>query len=83
MLRAAGDHSAEEWLTEIDVPVLVVAGEKDTFTPASLSNWMVKQIPDGELMMVAGGSHVAPIEQPELVGERIRAFVERALAKQP
>jgi pimeloyl-ACP methyl ester carboxylesterase len=80
MLRAAGDHSAEEWLSEIDVPVLVVAGEKDTFTPASLSQWMADRIPGSELLMVAGGSHVAPIEQPELVGGRIRAFIERVTA---
>jgi pimeloyl-ACP methyl ester carboxylesterase len=80
MLRAAGEHSAEEWLGEVDVPVLVVAGEMDTFTPASLSEWMAERIPNAELLMVAGGSHVAPIEQPELVRERIRAFVERVAA---
>jgi len=80
MLRAAGDHSAEEWLGEVDVPVLIVAGEKDTFTPASLSESMAERIPNAELLMVAGGSHVAPIEQPELVGARIRAFVERVAA---
>jgi pimeloyl-ACP methyl ester carboxylesterase len=80
MLRAAGDHSAESWLGEINIPVLIVAGEKDTFTPASLSESMAERIPGAELLMVAGGSHVAPIEQPELVGARIRAFVERVSA---
>ena len=80
MLRAAGDHSAEEWLGEVDVPVLIVAGEKDTFTPASLSEAMAERIPNAELLMVTGGSHVAPIEQPDLVGARIRAFVERVAA---
>jgi pimeloyl-ACP methyl ester carboxylesterase len=77
MLRAAGEHSAEDWLGEIDVPVLVIAGEKDTFTPPSLSEAMAERIPGAELLMVAGGSHVAPIEQPDLVGSRIRAFVDR------
>lgn len=77
MLRAAGEHSAEDWLGEIDVPVLIVAGERDTFTPASLSEEMAARIPGAELLMVEGGSHVAPIEQPELVAERVRAFVER------
>jgi pimeloyl-ACP methyl ester carboxylesterase len=80
MLRAAGDHSAEEWLAEIKVPVLVVAGERDTFTPPSLSSFMAELIPGAELLMVPGGTHVAPIEQPELVGERIRALVERVSA---
>ena len=80
MLRAAGDHTAEDWLDEVDVPVLIVAGERDTFTPASLSELMAERIPNAELLMVAGGSHVAPIEQPELVGGRIRAFIERVSA---
>jgi pimeloyl-ACP methyl ester carboxylesterase len=78
MLRAAGDHSAEQWLAEVDVPTLVVAGERDTFTPASLSRFMAEKIPGAELCLVPGGSHVTPIEQPTLVGERIRGFVERA-----
>jgi pimeloyl-ACP methyl ester carboxylesterase len=77
MLRAAGEHTAEDWLAEIDVPVLVVAGEKDTFTPASLSESMVERIPGAEMLMVHGGSHVAPIEQPDLINPRIKQFLER------
>lgn len=80
MLRSAGEHTAEEWLGEINVPVLVVAGEKDTFTPASLSESMVERIPGAELLMVHGGSHVAPIEQPDLIGGRIKQFLERVAA---
>ena len=78
MLRSAGEQTAEDWLGEIDVPVLVVAGERDTFTPASLSASMADRIPKAELLMVKGGSHVAPIEQPELIGGRIKQFLERA-----
>jgi pimeloyl-ACP methyl ester carboxylesterase len=77
MLRAAGEHSAEDWLPSVDVPVLVIAGEKDTFTPASLSEHMAAQMPKAELLMVKGGTHVAPIEQPELICASIKAFVER------
>jgi len=80
MLRAAGDHSAEDYLAKVDVPVLILAGEKDTFTPSSLSTFMGEQIPKAELVVVEGGTHVAPIEQPELVGARIKAFVERVAA---
>ncbi len=80
MLRGAGDHSAESYLPDLDIPVLVIAGERDTFTPAWLSEHMVKLLPKGELLMVPGGTHVAPIEQPGLVGDKIRAFVEKACA---
>ncbi len=80
MLRAAGRHNASDLLTRIQVPVLVVAGERDTFTPAFLARAMAEALPHGELLMVKRGTHVAPIEQPELVNARIESFLrERVL----
>jgi pimeloyl-ACP methyl ester carboxylesterase len=75
MLRAAGKHSAGDLLTRVDVPVLVVAGEKDTFTPAFLAESMASTLPKGELLMVPRGTQVAPIEQPRLVNARIEEFL--------
>jgi pimeloyl-ACP methyl ester carboxylesterase len=75
MLRAAGEHTAGDLLPSIDVPVLVVAGERDSFTPAFLASAMTETIPKGELMMVPSGTHVTPIEQPELVDARIEQFL--------
>lgn len=75
MLRGAGEHSAEDYLSHIKVPVLIVAGEKDTFTPAWLSEAMASKIPGAELLMVPNGSHAAPLEQPELVNGRIEEFL--------
>jgi len=76
MLRAAGEHTAEDLLPQIRVPTLIVAGEKDTFTPAHLARTMQKAIPGAELLMVPGGSHVVPIEQHKLVSERIVQFLK-------
>jgi pimeloyl-ACP methyl ester carboxylesterase len=75
MLRAAGEHTAGDLLSEIDVPVLVVAGERDTFTPAFLAQAMAEAIPKGELLMVPRGTHVTPIERPELVDARVLQFL--------
>jgi pimeloyl-ACP methyl ester carboxylesterase len=77
ILRAAGEHTAVDLLPQIDVPVLVVAGERDTFTPAFLATAMAQAIPKGELLMVPRGTHVAPIEQPELVNPRIEQFLRQ------
>lgn len=80
MLRAAGEHSAEDLLRHVDVPVLVVAGERDTFTPAFLAHAMAEALPKGELLMVPSGTHVTPIEQPVLVDAAIEKFFrERVL----
>lgn len=80
MLDQVKDHTVEEHLNEIQAPTLVVAGEHDSFTPAWLSRRMVRLMPEAELLVVPGGTHVAPLEIPELVHLRIqRFFDERVL----
>ncbi len=76
MLRGASDHSAGGYLDEIDVPVLVLAGSRDRFTPARLSTEMADRIPGGRYVEVCEGTHTAPIEQPVRVNLAIRAFLE-------
>jgi pimeloyl-ACP methyl ester carboxylesterase len=77
MLAHAGEHSAEDLLSEIHVPVLVVAGDRDTFTPAHVSSAMATAIPGAELLMLPGGTHVAPLEHRETVFARISGFLEQ------
>ncbi len=77
MLAAANEHSAVDLLPQIAVPVLVVAGETDGFTPPDLSQAMASAIPDAELLVVQAGSHTAPLERPELVGRTVREFLAR------
>lgn len=80
MLRSAGAHNAYDLLAHVEVPVLVVAGEHDTFTPAFLAQEMARALPKGELLTVPNGTHVTPIEQPELVDGRVEEFLkERVL----
>jgi len=77
MLAAAGEHSAVDLLPEVAVPTLVVAGERDGFTPPELSRAMAAAIPDSELLEVEGGSHTAPLERPDLVCRTVRDFLCR------
>ena len=74
---AAADASA--LLPTIDRPVLLVAGERDVFTPAPLSEAMAKVIPGSELLVIKGGSHYLPIEFPALVNETIASFLARRI----
>ncbi len=75
MLSSAGEHSAEDLLGEIDVPALVISGERDGFTPPARSRAMAAAIPGADLLEIPRGSHTAPIERPELVRERVREFL--------
>src|SRR6185436_10460863 len=67
MLRHASEHTAWDHLPQVEVPTLIVAGTEDTFTPFWLSEEMQARIPGAELLAVPGGTHVAPIEHPELI----------------
>jgi len=75
MLRAAGEHSAEDSLSQVRVPVLVIAGGKDSFTPAAVSEVMAQAIPGAELEVIGSGTHLAPLEHHREISARIAAFL--------
>jgi len=79
MLSSAAQHSAEDLLPEIAVPTLVIAGERDGFTPPDRSRAMADAIPGAELLEIEQASHTAPIERPHLVDSTIRDFLARRI----
>jgi pimeloyl-ACP methyl ester carboxylesterase len=80
-MQAASVHSAEDHLSAVDVPTLVVGGDRDHFTPPWLSRRMAQAIPDAELCMVSGGSHTTPLEAPELVDRAVADFLRRRVSE--
>ena len=75
MLKELAEHSSEEYLGEIDVPTLIIAGELDTFTPTYRSHEMHEMIPGSELLVAPNGTHIAPLELPDLINARIEKFL--------
>lgn len=79
MLHLAGEHTAEDLLGRIHAPTLVVAAERDTFTPVALAEHMASAIPGGELLHLRGASHAAPVEQPDLIARTYDEFEARRI----
>ena len=77
MLKLAGEHDAQALLPEVSVPTLIVAAERDTFTPMELAEEMARAIPLAEFEVVAGASHAAPVEQPDRIADCIEDFLDR------
>lgn len=75
LTRNMQQHTAEASLKKIKVPTLILGAEDDTFTPVWLSKKMHHLIPKSELFIVKKGSHVALVEQPELINFRIEKFI--------
>jgi pimeloyl-ACP methyl ester carboxylesterase len=74
IFKSLGEHSAKDVLPKIDVPVLVIAGDRDPFTPKKVAEKMARRIPGAELCVIPGGTHYVPVEYPELVNLRIEKF---------
>lgn len=72
--RALSAHDASDILSAIRVPTLIIAGQRDLFTPAEVSEDIARRIPDAELLVVKGGTHYTPIEYPMTVNLRIEKF---------
>jgi pimeloyl-ACP methyl ester carboxylesterase len=82
-LSDASRHDATSTLPEVAVPTLVVAGDRDGFTPLRRSMAMAAMIPDAELLVLPAGTHTGPLEHPELLSLRIHKFLSERLAPQP
>jgi pimeloyl-ACP methyl ester carboxylesterase len=77
MLEDAGNHTTEDRLPQIDVPTLILAGEKDHFTPSWVSEVMETRIPKSEMHMIRGGTHTAPLEHSDLTILLIQDWLRR------
>jgi pimeloyl-ACP methyl ester carboxylesterase len=82
---AKGMHrfDAGPWLDQVDVPVQVLVGSDDRFSPPELGEVMVATIPDAELVQIEGGSHAALIEHPLEIHDAIASFLHRRLGHEP
>ncbi len=76
MLKYAGAHSARDVLLKVQVPSLVLAAERDTFTPPWLAKEMAQLIDGAKHVVIEGGSHAAPVEQPSLVLRHLEELME-------
>ncbi|NCQ59161.1 MAG: alpha/beta hydrolase [Myxococcales bacterium] len=75
ILERLGEYDARPFLSEVDVPTLVVAGERDRFTPRRAMREMADAVHGAEMMVVPGGTHYVAVEYPELVNLRLEKFL--------
>ena len=75
MFRAGQEHSAEDMLDSIRVPVLIIHGTADVMTPFALADEMARRIPGAQLVKINGGAHTLPIEDPALINSEVEHFL--------
>ncbi|MET7859500.1 alpha/beta hydrolase [Streptomyces sp. NPDC005318] len=61
----------------LDVPVLILAGDKDLVTPSSHSETIADHLPEAELVIVPDAGHLVMLEHPETVTDRLADLLVR------
>ena len=75
--RAASDLLAEdvrEDLRRIEVPTLLIWGQRDTLVPPAAGDLLRKEIPGCRLLVLEGASHVPMFDRPEEFDAALLAF---------
>jgi pimeloyl-ACP methyl ester carboxylesterase len=63
MMSEMRGHSAADVLPTIEIPVLILGGDRDHFTPPAVQHRMHELIPGSELVLYPDGGHLLPVEQ--------------------
>lgn len=70
--QAMGAMDLAEGIAKLDLPVTVVAGERDRLLPLAHSRRMAERIPNARLEIVPDAGHLVPYEAPDVVTRAIR-----------
>jgi pimeloyl-ACP methyl ester carboxylesterase len=72
------DETAGLW-TLLRVPTLIACGDHDLLTPDEYSRKMADSLPQSELVIVTGASHLALLDKPDPINDGLIRLVNRAI----
>lgn len=77
--RALAMFDMRDSLSQINVPTLVIAGEKDLLMPIEDAQELVRLIPDARLVVIPHAGHLLIHEQPEAFLQMVSAFMKNTV----
>jgi pimeloyl-ACP methyl ester carboxylesterase len=73
--RACDAFDVRERLSEINAPVLIIAGEADQMTPLKHAVFLEQRLPHARLVTIPQTGHMVMIESAEIVARTVEEFV--------
>lgn len=73
-------HDILGHLDQIEIPSLIMGGDKDRVIPFHLQRFLQQRMPKAELYIIKDGSHVPQVDFPERVNARLKVFLEQHLS---
>jgi pimeloyl-ACP methyl ester carboxylesterase len=77
LMERLGEHDAEAVLRNIDIPTLIVTGDRDILTPVNTAEKMHRAIRGSRLVVIEGGTHYTPVEYPAIIQDEAIQFLAR------
>ena len=74
--RGSAAHETWKHMGEVEIPVLIMAGEQSATITPELARRQASEFPRAGVDIVPDAGHFLPMERPELVADRVRRFVE-------
>ncbi|MCF6278562.1 MAG: alpha/beta fold hydrolase [Anaerolineales bacterium] len=74
---ACDNFDLREDLSRISAPSLIIYGTEDKMTPPRYSDFLHKNIPNAELVAIAGAGHMVMLEEPLQVADALAAFIQK------
>lgn len=78
MQRTEPNYTAQD-LAQITVPVTIVLGEHDEFIKREHAEYLARTIPGADFVLLAGVSHFAPLQRPDLFNHAVLTFLNQVL----
>jgi pimeloyl-ACP methyl ester carboxylesterase len=83
-LQALGSRpDSRETASSLDVPALVIVGEKDVLTPPSEAEELAELLPIAQVVRLPGAGHLTPLEQPVRINDELILFLSRVAPARP
>jgi pimeloyl-ACP methyl ester carboxylesterase len=79
MARAMAEAGLRDVLPRIEVPTLLLYGDRDRRSPLSLAEELAAQIPGSRLVVFPGVGHQSNIEAADRFNSEVRAFLQASL----
>jgi pimeloyl-ACP methyl ester carboxylesterase len=80
MGRTQPNYSAHD-LAKVSVPVVIVQSEHDEFIKLEHAEYLARNIPNAEFILLYGVSHFAPLQRPNQFNTAILEFVAKILPR--
>jgi len=81
MGRTQPNYSAQD-LAKVSVPVVIAQSEHDEFIKREHAEYLARNIPNAEFILLTGVSHFAPLQRPEQFNAAVLEFVAKVLARE-